>query len=127
MKRKGRHPHRALTDRTVQQTHASGRFADGNGLYLVVDHTLAKRWVLRTVVNGRRRDMGLGSCQLVSLKNARELATKYRSIARNGGDPIAERKRANVVVPTFAEAAASRAEAGMNFLDINHLGSIDLM
>ena len=105
VKPKGRHPHRSLTERTVQQTKAPGRHADGNGLYLIVDPTGAKRWVLRTIVNGRRRDMGLGSVELVSLKNAREQAVKYRNIARNGGDPIAERRRDKAIVPTFSEAA----------------------
>ena len=105
MKTKGKHPHRSLTDRKVQQTKTPGRHADGNGLYLIVDPTLAKRWVLRTVVNGRRRDMGLGSVELVSLKEAREQAAKYRNIARNGGDPIAERRRNKAVIPTFSEAA----------------------
>src|SRR5260370_41950372 len=105
MKTKGKHPHRSLTDRKVQQTKTPGRHADGNGLYLIVDRTGAKRWVLRTVVNSRRRDMGLGSVELVSLKNAREQAAKYRHIARNGGDPIAERRRNKGVIPTFSEAA----------------------
>ena len=85
MKTKGKHPHRSLTDRKVQQTKTPGRHADGNGLYLIVDRTGAKRWVLRTVVNSRRRDMGLGSVELVSLKNAREQAAKYRHIARAMG------------------------------------------
>ena len=105
MKTKGKHPHRSLTDRKVQQTKTPGRHADGNGLYLIVDPTGAKRWVLRTVMNGRRRDMGLGSVELVSLKEAREQAAKYRNIARNGGDPIAERRRNKAVIPTFSEAA----------------------
>jgi hypothetical protein len=107
MKRTGRHPYRELTDKWVLQAKIPGRFADGNGLYLVVDPSGAKRWVLRTVINGRRRDMGLGSNQLVSLKDAREQAVKYRNIARAGGDPIAERKRAKVVAPTFSEAAST--------------------
>jgi integrase len=91
----------------VQQEKAPGRHCDGNGLYLIVDPNGAKRWVLRAVINGHRRDMGLGPYRLVSLKDARELAATYRKIARNGGDPIAERKKAKVVVPTFAEAATT--------------------
>ena len=105
MKTKGKHPHQSLTDRKVQQTKTPGRHVDGNGLYLIVDPTGAKRWVLRTVVHGRRRDMGLGSVKLVSLKNAREQAAKYRHVARTGGDPIAERRKNSIVMPTFLEAA----------------------
>ncbi len=58
-----------------------GRYADGNGLYLVVDESGARRWILRTVVKGRRRDIGLGSVSLVGLAAARDEATRLRRIA----------------------------------------------
>jgi hypothetical protein len=32
-------------------------------------------------------------------------ALQYRMIARAGGDPLLENRRAKIVVPTFAEAA----------------------
>lgn len=67
----------------------------------------AKRWELRTVARGKRCDIGLGGLRLVSLAEAREEAVKYRKIARNEGDPIAEKRRAKLVVPTFKEAAES--------------------
>jgi integrase len=82
-----------------------GRYADGNGLYLVVEPSGAKRWVLRTIVRGKRRDMGLGGLSLVSLAEAREKALACRKLAREGGDPLAERRKARAVIPTFAEAA----------------------
>jgi hypothetical protein len=44
----------------VSRLSAPGRFSDGGGLHLVIDKSGAKRWVLRTVVRGHRRDMGLG-------------------------------------------------------------------
>ncbi|HMB76128.1 MAG TPA: Arm DNA-binding domain-containing protein, partial [Kiloniellaceae bacterium] len=71
MKPKGRHPEKALTATKVRSLATAGRYADGNGLYLVVDPSGAKRWMLRTVVRGRRRDIGLGGLQLVSLAEAR--------------------------------------------------------
>src|SRR5437868_927217 len=98
--RPNRHPHQALTAIKVKSITVPGRYADGNGLYLIVDPSGAKRWVLRTVVHGRRRDIGLGGIRLVSLADAREKATAYRKIAREGGDPLAERRRSQVVVPT---------------------------
>jgi hypothetical protein len=67
MKPKGRHPERVLTALKVKAVKEPGRYGDGNGLYLVVEPTGAKRWMLRTVVQGRRRDIGLGGAQLVSL------------------------------------------------------------
>lgn len=104
MKPEGRHPDKRLSGVNVGRL-KKGRHADGNGLYLVVDPSGARRWVLRTVVHGRRRDIGLGSASLVPLKDARDLAAKFRRVARDGGDPLAERNRERRVVPTFAEAA----------------------
>src|SRR5215210_8788232 len=101
----GRHPDKALTAVQVRSRLEPGRYADGNGLYLVVEPTGAKRWVLRTIVRGKRRDMGLGGLSLVSLAEAREKALACRKLAREGGDPLAERRKARAVIPTFIEAA----------------------
>ncbi len=106
----GRHPDKALSAMRVKTLIKPGRYADGNGLYLIVDPSGAKRWVLRTVVQSRRRDIGLGSLRLISLAEARERAVTYRRMARDGGDPVAERRRAAVVVPTFEEAARTTYE-----------------
>ena len=105
MKPRGRHPERALSAAQVRQLKVPGRYADGNCLYLVVDPSGAKRWVLRTIVHGKRRDIGLGGLSLVSLAEAREKALSYRKLAREGGDPLAERQKKQQVIPTFAEAA----------------------
>lgn len=64
-----------------------GRYSDGGGLYLQVDDSGARRWILRVVVQGRRRDFGLGSAMLVSLASARHEAIERRRIARAGGNP----------------------------------------
>jgi hypothetical protein len=61
--------------------------------------------VLRTVILGKRCDIGLGSVRLVSLAEAREEAVRIRRKARDGEDPLAERRRATLVVPTFQEGA----------------------
>jgi integrase len=60
--------------------------------------------VLRTVVRGKRRDIGLGGASWVSLAEAREKARALRKIAREGGDPPAARQ-ASVSCPSFEEAA----------------------
>lgn len=41
----------ALTSVRGNTLSKPGRYGDGNGLYLVVDPSGAKRWVLRTVVD----------------------------------------------------------------------------
>lgn len=102
----------------VRSLKAPGRYGDGNGLYLVIEPSGARRWVLRTVVKGKRCDIGLGSARLVPLAEARDEATRLRRIARAGGDPLAERRRERLTVPTFRVAAetvhASHAAAFRN-------------
>jgi hypothetical protein len=88
----------------VRKLNEPGFYADGNGLYLKVDKTGAKRWVQRIVINGKRSDLGLGSVSLISLKEARERAIENRRDARDGGDPLADKRRARSI-PTFEEAA----------------------
>ena len=107
--------HRAgLTARAVQ--HASGngrtqRLGGGNGLYLLIAPRGSKSWLLRTVVRGKRTDIGLGSASLVSLAQAREESLRLRQIARTGGDPLAERRQAHRAIPPFEEAARRVHEA----------------
>ena len=77
----------------VRSVTKAGRYLDGNGLYLNVQPSGAKRWFLRVVVMGRRRDFGLGGLSVVSLAEAREEATKLRKIVQQNGDPLAEREK----------------------------------
>lgn len=100
------HPHEALTAVAVRSEKKAGRYADGHGLYLVVDESGAKRWLLRIMVRGKRCDIGLGSAANVPLAKAREAARKMRETAHVGGDPIAERRAERVGVPTFEKAAS---------------------
>ena len=107
-KPQGPHPHKALSAAFVPSA-PPGRHADGNGLFLYVQPTGTRSWIQRLVVRGRRRELGLGSVHLVSLAEAREQALANRKLARSGGDPLAERRRAQGM-PTFAEAAARVVE-----------------
>ena len=63
-----------------------------------------RSWIQRLVVCGRRRALGLGSIPFVSLAEAREKAIANRKVAREGGDPVADKRRGRGM-PTFAEAA----------------------
>lgn len=104
-KRPGPHVERRLSAAFVKSA-PPGRHTDGGGLYLVVSESGARRWLLRLVVKGARRDLGLGSASLVSLAEARERAFSYRRIARSGGDPTEERFRVQPETITFAVAAS---------------------
>lgn len=87
----------------------TGRHGDGRGLYLLVKETGARSWMLRVQVNGRRRDIGLGSITDLSLSEARDKAALLRKIARAGGDPIKERDKnlAHLAIPNFKAAAVA--------------------
>ncbi len=114
----------ALTAMAVRRLKIPGRYGDGNGLYLVVDPSGARRWLLRIHVRGRRRDIGLGSALLVSLAAARDIAIDMRRLARDGGDPIAERRRRRAIAPTFKEAAARvHAETVASWKNERHAAS----
>ncbi|MBK0398495.1 tyrosine-type recombinase/integrase [Limibaculum sp. M0105] len=98
-----------LTKRLVENL-GPGRHGDGGGLYLVVDPSGSRRWIVRVTVKGQRNrkgaplrtDFGLGGADVVSLAQARERALEYRRMARQGLNP---RYNARQAVPTFAEVA----------------------
>lgn len=99
-----RHPVNQLTAVSVKKA-GPGKYADGGGLYLVVDPSGARRWELRVTVHGRRREIGLGGVSLLSLAEAREKARALRAVAKDGGDPIAERDKNKRRSMTFEDAA----------------------
>jgi integrase len=98
-----------LTKKLVENLGA-GRHGDGGGLYLVVDPSGARRWIVRVVVKGQknkkggplRTDFGLGGADVVTLNQARERALEYRRMAKQGLNPRFSAKRE---VPTFEEFA----------------------
>jgi len=98
-----------LTKRLVA-TLPAGRHGDGNGLFLVVDPSGARRWVVRVTVKGQknakggplRTDFGLGGASVTSLYEARDKALKYRSLARQGINP---KYSVTSAIPTFEQVA----------------------
>lgn len=94
-----------LTALQIRNLKTPGRYGDGGGLTLVLKGLGKGHWVLRATIKGRRRDIGLGSLSLISLKEARDTAIDLRRDIQRGLDPIALREKAERVVLTFAEAA----------------------
>ncbi|QWD11453.1 integrase arm-type DNA-binding domain-containing protein [Polynucleobacter paneuropaeus] len=102
-----------------------GLHSDGHGLYLKVNKAKGtKSWVYRFQLNKNRREMGMGSTSLITLKDARDQLLELRKSVRNGVDPIELRKHAlegkkaqveNSI--TFIEAAnryIAQHEAGLS-------------
>lgn len=80
-----------LSARTAA-TIGPGFHADGNGLYLKVEASGARRWVFVFFQHGRRREMGLGSLVDVPLATARQTVADARRKVAQGENPIQTRK-----------------------------------
>ncbi len=100
-----------------------GKLDDGGGLRLYKTET-SGRWVYRYSIAGRRREMGLGPLDDVSLSDARKERDKWARVLSDGKDPISERDRqlrdaANALLkqdPTFAECAETLFDAKKDML-----------
>ena len=75
-----------LAPRKVE-TARPGKYEDGGGLRLVVSNLGAKKWVLRYTIDGKRREMGLGSFPDVSLAAARGKASEQTQDVQADQDP----------------------------------------
>ena len=104
----------------VSKIHAPGmHFVGGvQGLALQLTAGSGKSWLLRVVIAGKRREMGLGSYPGVSLAQARVKASEAREMIRRGADPIECQRvalstlRASVLAAlTFDQCAASYISA----------------
>lgn len=100
-------PRRAtpLTVRGIERLKTPGLTADGGGLYFRVTPTGGRSWVFRYMVDGRRRDMGLGPYPDITLAAAREKATTLRRQKLDGVDPLA----AKAATRGAARLAAAKA------------------
>lgn len=96
-----------------QGLHAVGGVA---GLYMQV-RGQSKSWILRVMVGGKRRDMGLGGYPSVTLAMARDKARKAREIIDGGVDPILERERAKSALRSAQLSELTFDQATRKFLD----------
>lgn len=82
-----------------------GRHVDAHGLYLVVQPSGTRSWMLRFQFKSRRRDFGLGPVHDVSLAEARAAAMDIRRMVRAGLDPVVERGLKRPSRPSFEVVA----------------------
>ena len=84
-----------------------GRHADGAGLHLLVKETGARSWVFRFMLNGKSRDVGLGTAgpDGISLAAAPDQASALRLKVKAGIDPLQQR------LEDAAQAAAATQAA----------------
>ena len=89
----------------VKNLKEPGRYSDGEGLILKLAAQGRGSWVLRVQADGKRKDIGLGSLAELGLADARDSARAIRKQLKAGIDVVAERKKAELTIPTFREAA----------------------
>lgn len=94
--------------------HAVGGVA---GLALQVAPGGARTWVLRFMVAGKRRDMGLGGFPDVTLATAREKAREARTKLDQGIDPIQQRQELKSAMRASAAAAKTFSECVTGYVD----------
>ncbi len=98
-----------LTAIEIKELKKTGLHAVGTvpGLNLKIDNSGNKSWVLRVLIGGRRRSMGLGGYPAVSLAVAHQKAREARKLIDSGVDPIQSRKesKSDLRTITFGQAA----------------------
>jgi integrase len=105
-----------LTDLGVKSQKIPGYYSDGGNLYLRVKKNLSKSWAFYYMREGKRIEMGLGSVNDVTLKEARikrdgdpETSTRgLNALVKAGIDPLFEKKR-------LADEAKAQIAKAMTF------------
>ena len=89
-----------------------------DGLQLQITPSGARSWVLRLMVAGTRRNIGLGSYPTVSLAQAREVARETRELVRQGIDPVAHKREARAALAAQHARGLTFAKAMERFLEV---------
>jgi integrase len=107
--------HGQLADTSVRSRNKKpGYYLDGNGLYLQVSKTGSRSWIFRYTLNGKTREMGLGSVTTFGLAQARERAQRARQLLADGLDPIDQRSRDRKALEAHRTAERARSKTFEN-------------
>jgi hypothetical protein len=103
----------------VEREEKPGKYADGDGLYLIVAGPRSKNWSYRYWFKGEERWHGLGSFKDVSLKQARLLRNAARLQVRAGVDLVKEKRVAKQTAKATeaAEKAKAFKECAQTYID----------
>jgi len=103
-----------------------GYWLDGEGLYLQVSKSGAKSWIYRFQLNGKRREMGIGSLAGISAKEARRRAVDARALVHDKIDPLEHRKQqiqaAAARATQIAAGAVTFKKVSLEYIEANRAG-----
>ena len=111
-----------LSARRVATVRKAGYYPDGGNLWLQLSTGGTKSWIFRFTLNGRSREMGLGSLDTFSLVEARQRATDCRKQLDAGIDPI-EARRARLAQQRLDDAKAlTFGQCAEKYIDAHQAG-----
>ena len=116
MEKRIRKPRHSLTARQVDALKTAGKYYDGHGLFLRINASGSKQWLQRLTIQGKQRELGLGSPPVVTIAMAREMALENRRTSVMEGDPLAEKRAAKIKSrpPTFRECVERYAQVRLD-------------
>jgi integrase len=99
-----------------------GYFADGANLYFRIAVGGTRGWIFRFTIQGRTRDMGLGSYPEIALATARKFACKYRELVKQGIDPIEQRRGDRVAQRVAAAKSVTFDQCARQYIEDHEAG-----
>lgn len=108
----------------VNRLNIPGNHAVGgvSGLYLYVNEAQGRSWVLRVMMAGKRKHLGLGGYPSVTLAQARDKAREAREKIVKGIDPIHERKAAATALRAHQATRRSFEEVATAYIGFQEAG-----
>ena len=96
--------HIRTTQKHAEFAMAAGRYYDdsGTGLHIYVRKSGSKSWSQKIRFSGKQLELGLGNYPMVSLAEARRIATENKALAQRGINPKLERVKPKTI-PSFKE------------------------
>ena len=88
------------------------------GLTLQVMPSGARSWILRVMIGGKRREMGLGGFPDVTLVGAKEAARSARLKIKDGIDPVEEAKAKRSALSASRAASMTFSEAATAYIAV---------
>lgn len=118
MARKVNKNFRTLSALEVARLVKPGLYAVGGvaGLSLQVMDTGARSWILRVMVGGKRRNIGLGGYPDVTLAGAVDKAREKRKMIDDGIDPIADKQAKRSALVAAVAGAMSFGDAAAKYI-----------